>query len=115
MYISIAATSRAFYLPSAIRRPLVNAFSVGHDITSFIVLLQQICNGLSRHSLVSTPDVANKREKYNSTEEQIVEMREFLSQILIDVVRSLKESPRIALILQELLEVIFIHKFKLIS
>lgn len=105
----IAATSRAFYLPSVIRRPLVNAFLVDYDITSFIVLLQQICSGLSRQSLVTTP-LITKQEKANitgnHTEEQIIEMREFIGQILIDTVRSLKENPRVVQIVQELLEVI---------
>lgn len=103
----IAATSRAFYVPSLIRRPLVNAFLASNDITSFITLLQQICNGFSRYSLVTAPELS-KQDKFDKnsihTEEQITEMREFISQVLIDVVRSLKQTSGVVEIVHELLE-----------
>lgn len=83
----------------------------GNDITSFIVLLQQICNGFSRYSLVTAPELS-KQEKFDKnsihTEEQITEMREFISQVLIDIVRNLKLTPGVVEIVHELLEVNFI-------
>lgn len=103
----IAATNRAFYLPSLIRRPLVDAFLAGNDITSFIVILQQICSGLSRFALVSAPNLV-KQDNYKETvktEEQIIEMREFISQIVNDLVHKLKERSGAIQILQELFEV----------
>ncbi|CAH1737969.1 unnamed protein product [Aphis gossypii] len=103
----IAATSRAFYVPSLIRRPLVNAFLVSNDVTSFIVLLQQICNGFSRYSLVTAPELS-KQDKFDKnsihTEEQITEMREFISQVLTDIVRNLKNTSGVVEIIHELLE-----------
>jgi len=103
-----AATSRAFYVPSLVRRPLVNAFLAGNDIPSLIILLQQICNGFSRYSLVTTPELS-KQDKFDKnsthTEEQITEMREFISQVLIDIVRSLKQTSGVVEIVHELLEV----------
>lgn len=75
-------------------------------------MLQQISNGLSRYSLVTSPDLA-KQEKYTTvnTEEQIVEMREFFGQVVNDIVRSLKQNPGAIQIVQELLEVIYIDLF----
>ncbi|XP_025193243.1 leucine-rich PPR motif-containing protein, mitochondrial [Melanaphis sacchari] len=103
----IAACSRAFYVPSLIRRPLVNAFLAGFDVTSFIVLLQQICNGFSRYSLVTSPELS-KQDKFDKnsihTEEQIIEMREFISQVLIDIVRNTKQTSGVVEIIHELLE-----------
>ncbi|KAL4132666.1 hypothetical protein QTP88_009784 [Uroleucon formosanum] len=103
----IAATSRAFYVPSLIRRPLVNAFLAGNDVTSLIILLQQICNGFSRYSLVTTPELS-KQDKFDKnaihTEEQITEMREFIGQVLIDIVRKLKQTSGVVEIVHELLE-----------
>lgn len=109
MFFFIAATNRAFFLPSLIRRPLVNSFLASNDITSLIVLLQQICNGLGRHSLVTSPSSV-KQEKFNptNTEDQIIEMREFLSQVVNDIVRNLKNNVGVLQIVQELLEVNYI-------
>lgn len=107
---SIAASNRAFYSPKLIRRLLVNAFLAKNDITSLIVLLQQVCSGLSRLSLVTAPEVAKQSTdnfKASASEEQIIEMREFLSQILNDVVYNLKNSPGVVQVTQELLEVRF--------
>lgn len=82
-----------------------------NDITSLIILLQQICNGFSRYSLVTAPELS-KQDKFDKnvshTEEQITEMREFISQVLIDIVRSLKQTPGVVEIVHELLEVNFI-------
>lgn len=106
-FFFIAATNRAFYLPSIIRRPLVNAFLVDNNITSLIVLLQQICSGFSRYSLVTSPALA-KHDKVNqnvNSEEQIIEMREFTSQVANDIVQKLKDSSGGVQILQELFEV----------
>jgi len=84
---------------------------VGNDVTSFIVLLQQICNGFSRYSLVTAPELS-KQDKFDKnstqTEEQIIEMREFVSQVLIDIVRNLKNTSGVVEIIHELLEVNFI-------
>lgn len=84
---------------------------VDNDVTSLIVLLQQICNGFSRYSLVTAPELS-KQDKFDKnsihTEEQIIEMREFISQVLIDIVRNLKKSSGVVEIIHELLEVIFI-------
>jgi len=109
LFLFSAATNRAFHLPSLIRRPLVNAFLEDFDMTSLIVLLQQICQGLSRYSLVVSPDTA-KQEKTittTNTEDQIIEMREFLGQFVIDVVLNLKNKPEVLQITQNLLEVIY--------
>lgn len=76
---------------------------------SLIVLLQQICNGFSRYSLVISPELA-KNEKYDptaNTEDQVVEMREFLGQVANDIIRNLKQNPGVVQITQELLEVIY--------
>jgi len=104
----IASTHRAYYVPSLIRRPLVNAFLAGSDnMTSLIMLLQQICSGLSRYSLVTAP-LLTKQNQINTnvnSEDQIIEIREFLGQIVIDIVRRLNESQRVTSIVQELLEV----------
>jgi len=109
-----AATSRAFYIPSLIRKPLVNAFLAGNNnMTSFIMLLQQICSGLSRHALITAPSLA-KQDKFNSnvnSEDQIIEMREFLGQIVIDIVQHLKQSQGVVQIVQELLEVNYINLY----
>lgn len=84
---------------------------VSNDVTSFIVLLQQICNGFSRYSLVTAPELS-KQDKFDKnsihTEEQITEMREFISQVLIDIVRNLKNTSGVVEIIHELLEVNFI-------
>lgn len=75
---------------------------------SLIVLLQQICSGFSRYSLVVSPELA-KNEKFNSsanTEEQVVEMREFLGQVANSIIQNLKQNPGVVQIAQELLEVI---------
>lgn len=84
---------------------------VGNDVTSFIVLLQQICNGFSRYSLVTAPELS-KQDKFDKnsihTEEQITEMREFISQVLVDTVRNLKNTSGVVEIIHELLEVNFI-------
>lgn len=74
-------------------------------------MLQQISSGLSRYSLVTSSNLA-KQEKFNgaaNSEEQIVEMREFLGQFVIDIVRKLKDNPRIIPIVNELLEVNYKH------
>lgn len=84
---------------------------VSNDVTSFIVLLQQICNGFSRYSLVTAPELS-KQDKFDKnsihTEEQITEMREFISQVLTDIVRNLKNTSGVVEIIHELLEVNFI-------
>lgn len=76
------------------------------------MLLQQICSGLSRYSLVTAPEVA-KQDKFISgaTDEQIVEMREFLSQVANDIVRNLKDTQGVVQIVQELLEVNYFNLF----
>lgn len=76
---------------------------------SLIVLLQQICNGFSRYSLVVSPELA-KNEKFNpsvNTEDQVVEIREFLGQVANSIIRNLKQNPGVVQITQELLEVIY--------
>lgn len=95
-----------------IRRPLANAFLVSNDVTSFIVLLQQVCNGLSRQTLVYSPALA-KQDNFNVTnsEDQIVEVREFFGQVLSDVVRNLKLQPGAVQITQTLLEVNYLYFF----
>lgn len=78
-------------------------------MVSLIVLLQQICNGFSRYSLVINPELV-KNDKFNSianTEDQVVEMREFLGQVASGIIRNLKQNPGVVQITQELLEVIY--------
>lgn len=90
------------------RRPLINAFVTSNDITSLIVILQQICNGLSRFSLITSSEAAKQTtEKFVSTisEDQIVEMREFLGLVLNGIVRDLNKNTGVVPIMQELLEV----------
>lgn len=116
-FFFVASVSRAFYVPSIIRRPLVNAFLASSDtMTSLIILLQQICNGLSRQVLFTTPSLAkqNKFSKNVNSDDQIIEMREFLSQVVIDIVRNLKHSQGFVEIVQELLEVNCTNLYKCI-
>lgn len=92
-----------------IRRPLVDSFLAGYDITSFIIILQQICNGFSRYNLFTAPEMA-KQEGFKDTvktEDQIIEIREFISQVVNDLVKNLKENSGAVQILQELFEVSF--------
>ncbi|XP_050423237.1 leucine-rich PPR motif-containing protein, mitochondrial-like [Adelges cooleyi] len=107
----IAATHRAFYIPYVIRQPLVRAFLEGNDIKSLIVILQQICNGFSRLPLVLSPELAKQsNDKFvpsPDTEEQIIEMRVFLGQIVSSIVQNLKQSPAVVSIMQELLEAMY--------
>lgn len=112
LYIIIASTNRAFYFPSIIRQPLVNAFVANTNMTSLIVLLQQICNGFSRQALVISPELAKLNKFKNEIpEEKIMETREFLGQIVNDIARSLNQSSSVAQIMQELLEVNSIYFF----
>ncbi|VVC25742.1 Pentatricopeptide repeat,Tetratricopeptide-like helical domain [Cinara cedri] len=103
----IAATYRAFYYPSLLRQPLINAFLASHDVTSLIVILQKICSGLTRFSLINAPELAKQREtqlSLNNTEEQIIEMREFISQLINGIVQNLKQNSGAVQITQEILE-----------
>ncbi|XP_050542701.1 leucine-rich PPR motif-containing protein, mitochondrial-like isoform X8 [Daktulosphaira vitifoliae] len=107
----IAATHRAFYLPNIIRQPLVNAFLSGNDIKSLVVILQQICNGFSRLSLVTSPESAKySNDKFvpsSDTEEQIIEMKEFIGQVVSNIVNKLQKSSGATQITQELLEALY--------
>lgn len=80
-------------------------------MTSFIVLLQQICNGFSRQALVISPELAKQKFKTEIPEEKIMESREFLGQIVNDIARSLRGNLSVVLIMQELLEVNLIYLF----
>lgn len=86
---------------------MVNAFLANNDIKSLIIILQQICNGFNRISLVTTPELVKQEKNYmnNNNEGQIVEIREFLSQVLNDIVYNIKKDLGSVQIIQEILEV----------